>query len=59
MNKKKSRIIAFVMLAVAIIFIIFALNHPEISFQWNNTVSYIIYGIYLIAMLILFIAPFK
>lgn len=59
MTKKTSRIIAAVMLLVAIAFLSYAFNHPEGSWPWSNTVSFTIYAVYLIAMVILFIAPFK
>ena len=35
MNKSISRIIGVIMLIVAFVFIMFALNHPEKSFPWN------------------------
>lgn len=57
--KKTSRIIASAMLVVAVIFVVYALTHPELSFPWNNTVTYIIYCIYAVITLLLFIAPFK
>jgi protein-S-isoprenylcysteine O-methyltransferase Ste14 len=44
MNTK--RIIGAIMAVAAIIFVIFALNHPEMSFPWNNTVTYGIYIMY-------------
>ena len=37
MNKSISRIIGVIMLIVAFVFIMFALNHPEKSFPWNFT----------------------
>ena len=47
------------MLAIALGFIAFALGHPEISFPWSNIVTYLLYGVYLIVMFIMLIAPFK
>ena len=47
------------MLAVAIAFFVFALGHPEAGFPWSNTVTYVIYAVYLIVAAILLIAPFK
>ena len=38
MKKSISRIIGLIMLIIAIVFIMFALNHPEMSFPWNNTI---------------------
>ena len=57
--KKTCRIIAFVMLALAVGFIGFALGHPEASWPWGSGVSYTIYGVYLGVMVLLFIAPFQ
>ena len=55
-NKKKFfYIIALAMLIVALIFIVYALNHPEASFSWNNTITYTIYLIYLVVMIGAFI----
>ena len=51
------RILGVAMLCVAVIFVAFALCHPEMSFPWNNTVTYIIYGIYLIITAVLLIFP--
>ena len=59
MTKKYSRIIAAIMLVIAIVFIFIALNNPQASFPWSNIITYILYGIYVIIMIILFIAPFK
>ena len=57
--KKTCRIIASLMLVIAIAFILYAVNHPEMSFPWSNVITYIIYGIYAIIMVVLFIVPFK
>ena len=43
MNKKISRIIGMIMLVVAIIFLVFALNNPQASWFWNNTITYTLY----------------
>ena len=59
MKKNVSRIIGFVMVAIAIVFIVFALNHPEMSFPWNNTITYLLYGVYGFVTIILLIAPSK
>ena len=39
MNKSISRIIGVIMLIVAFVFIMFALNHPEKSFPYNYVVT--------------------
>ena len=59
MAKKLSRIIATIMLVLAVVFWWYALNHPEGSFPWSNTVTFSLYGVYIVAMIILYIAPFK
>ena len=59
MAKKTSRIIGIVMLVLAIAFIIFAFSHPEMSFPWSNTITYLLYGVYFIVMVVMFVAAFK
>lgn len=59
MNKKLSRIIGTLMLILAIAFLMFAFSHPEMSFPWSNTITYLLYGVYFIAMVVMLIAPFK
>jgi len=59
MTKKTSRIIGIVMLVLAIAFIIFAFSHPEMSFPWSNTITYLLYGVYFVVMVVMFVAPFK
>ena len=57
MKKSISRIIGVIMLIVAIVFIVFALNHPEMSFPWNNTITWLLYGLYILVTVMLLIAP--
>ena len=57
MNKSISRIIGVIMLIVAIVFIVLALNHPEKSFPWNNTITWLLYGLYILVTVMLLIAP--
>ena len=57
MKKSISRIIGLIMLIIAIVFIMFALNHPEKSFPWNNTITWLLYGIYFLVTVVLLIAP--
>ena len=59
MKKNVSRIIVLVMAIIAIAFVVFALNHPEMSFPWSNTVTWVLYGLYTIVMVVLLIAPTK
>lgn len=46
-NNKKYLIIGLVMLVIGIIFILYALNHPEGSFPWRLDLTYTIYLTYL------------
>ena len=57
MKKSTSRIVGLVMLIIAVAFIVFALNHPEMSFPWNNTITWLLYGLYVLVTVMLFIAP--
>ena len=57
MKKSISRIIGLIMLILAIVFIMFALNHPEKSFPWNNTITWLLYGVYFFVIVVLLIAP--
>ena len=57
MKKSISRIIGLIMLIIAIVFIMFALNHPEMSFPLNNTITWLMYGVYFLVTVVLLIAP--
>ena len=57
MKKRISRIIGLTMLIIAIVFIMFAVNHPEKSFPWSNTITWLLYGVYSLVTVVLLIAP--
>ena len=57
MKKSASRIVGLVMLIIAVAFIMFAVNHPEMSFPWNNTITWLLYGLYVLVTVVLLIAP--
>ncbi len=59
MTKKTSRILALAMLLAAVIFLFLAFSHPEASFPWSNTITWSIYFVYFILMILFFIAPFR
>lgn len=59
MAKKFSRIIVVIMLVIAVIFIGIALNNSQASFPWSNIITYTFYGIYIIVMIVLFVASLK
>lgn len=47
------------MLILAAAFLLIALGHPEMSFPWDNGITYTLYIIYALMMAILLIAPFR
>ena len=57
MKKNVSRIIGLVMVAIAIAFVVFALNHPEMSFPWSNMITWMLYGLYAFVTAVLLVAP--
>ena len=57
MKRVYSRIIGVIMLLVAIVFIMFALNHPEKSFPWSKTITWLLYAVYFLVTMVLLIAP--
>ena len=57
MKKSASRIVGLVMLIISVAFIMFAVNHPEMSFPWNNTITWLLYGLYVLVTVVLLIAP--
>lgn len=59
MTKKLSRILAAIMLIAAVGFLLFAFVHPELSFPWGNGVTYFLYGLYALMVVVLFLAPFQ
>lgn len=59
MNKRISRIIGIVMFVLAVIFVWYALHHPEAGFLWSIAVTRLIYAVYILVMLLFLAAPFK
>ena len=57
MKKNTSKIVGLIMLIIAVAFIIFALNLPEMSFPCNNTITWLLYGLYFLVTVVLLIAP--
>ena len=58
-DKKMFRSIAWVMLIAAGIFLVYAVTHPTASFPWSNTITYALYAVYILVMLVLFVASRK
>ena len=56
--KKQFFVPACVLAAIAIGFIIYALGHPEMSFPWSMQITRIFYGLYVDAVVVLFILAF-
>ncbi|MBE6011415.1 hypothetical protein [Anaeropeptidivorans aminofermentans] len=60
MNKNKSfLILGIVMIISAIFFIIYALNNPQASFPWHNSITYIIYMAYIVLAVSFILKGFK
>lgn len=59
MELRKYGIIGLVMVVIAIAFVVFVLNHPEMSFPWRNTITWVLYGLYAIVTVVLLITPAK
>ena len=57
MKQNGSRKIGLIMVAAAIVFVLFALNHPEMSFPWSNTITWLLYGLYILVTVVLLLAP--
>ena len=57
MKKSTSRIAGLVMLIIAVAFIMFAVSHSEMSFPWNNIITWLLYGLYVLVTVVLLIAP--
>ena len=53
MKDKKliSMVIGMTMLVIAIVFIWYAMNNPQVSFPWSNTITYLIYLVYILVMI--------
>ena len=56
--KKRFFIPACVLAVAAIGFIAYALGHPERSFPWSVQITHILYGLYVDAVLLLFVLAF-
>lgn len=59
MKKKTSRRIGVILCAIACIFILYAINHPEMSFSLPNYVTYAVYAVYVGLTVFFIAAPFK
>lgn len=59
MKRNGAKTAGMIMIAIAVIFVIYALNHPEISFPWSNTITWILYAFYAIIAAVLIIYPSK
>lgn len=57
--RKIFRILGILMLLFGIGFIIFALNNSQMSFPWNNEITYMIYSAYLIINILFLCLPIK
>lgn len=56
--KKQFFIPACVLAAAAIGFAIYAAGHPELSFPWSVQITHILYGLYVDAVVLMFVLAF-
>lgn len=56
--KKRFFIPACLLLVVAVVLAIYALGHPELSFPWSTQFTHILYGLYVDAVMLLFVLTF-
>lgn len=56
--KKRYFILACVLAAVAIGFVIYSAGHPELSLPWSIQLTHILYGLYADAVVLLFVLAF-
>ena len=56
--KKRFFIPACALVAAAIGFVMYALGHPELSFPWSVQITHILYGLYVDAVMLLFVLAF-
>ncbi len=56
--KKRYFIPACVLAVAAIGFVVYALGHPELSFPWSMQLTNILYGLYVDAVMLLFVLAF-
>lgn len=59
---KKSKVflcIGVLLIVIAIIFVFFALSHPEMSFIGGNAVAYPVYALYFIITVVMFVLAKK
>lgn len=59
MKRNGAKTAGMIMIAIAVVFVIYALNHPEISFPWSNIITWILYAFYAIIAAVLIIYPSK
>ena len=55
MKRKMFLIISLLMLLLAAAFVVYALNNPQASFPWSNSITYTIYLVYTGIMVGLFV----
>ena len=52
--KKRFLLSACVLIVIAVCFVIYAMWHPELSFPWSASITYVLYGLYVDGIVLLF-----
>ena len=59
MKKNIYGVVSLILVIGAIIFIVFALNNPQFSFPFSNTITYLIYITYIVLTIVMIILYLK
>ena len=59
MKKNIYGVVSLILVIGAIIFIVFALNNPQFSFPFSNTITYLIYITYIVLTIVMTILYLK
>lgn len=59
MKHKIFLLIGIILTIVMVLFVLYAFQHPEMSFRCDRTITYIFYILYLIITIIMYVLYFK
>lgn len=48
-----------VLVIAALVFVVYAISNPQLSFPWGNTITYTIYAAYIILTIAMFVLAVK
>jgi len=59
MKKSVFAVACIIMIIIAVCFVAFALGHPEMSWPWPNSVTYVLYTVYAVVVVVFFVLAKK